>query len=359
MIKVLIVDDSFVMRKLLSDILNSDSRIEVVSAVKSGDEAIKKIPQLKPDVVTLDLVMPGLDGFSTLKRVMAECPTPVVILSAHSKEDADITIKCLEAGAVSFVLKPSGELSLDIDKVKQRLIEEIKIASQVYRSSLIVSRSKKTKYDSRFTIHDSRIVVIGASTGGPQTMAAVLSSLPFDFSPPVIIVQHLPSIEFTQSLATRLKRGCGLNVKVAEDNEIIESKNIYLVPGGYSMVVELSSVVSCQLSENTEYGRRNTNIIMRLSKDMPDALTPSINTTMKSVAEIYKEKAIGIILTGMGNDGTEGMRAIKNSGGKTLVQDESSLIFGMPKEVIDQGCADSVLPAEKIAGKIVELVYSV
>jgi len=350
-IKVLVVDDSFVMRKLLGDILSSDG-IEVAGVAKNGNEALKKIPQIKPDVITLDLVMPGWDGITTLKHIMQDYPTPVIILSAHSREGADITIECLEAGAVGFILKPSGELSLDIEKVAPELLGAVRLASKVDVSkfrALLAPAEHPVKYK---PIETGRIIVIGASTGGPQTLTAILSSLPSDFSAPIIIVQHMPSIEFTQSLAKHLKRVCKLMVKVVEDNEIIARKNIYLVPGGYSMVLQVMG----KSTENRVQSTEGPEVAMRLVKDKPDALTPSINMTMRSVAEIFNTNAIGVVLTGMGNDGTEGMEAIKNSGGKTLVQDDSSLIFGMPKSVIDRGCADSMLAADKIADKIAELV---
>ena len=350
MIKVLIIDDSFVMRKLLRDILSSDD-IEVAGISKSGSEALKKIPLIKPDVITLDLVMPGWDGLTTLKHIMEECPTPVVILSAYSREGADITMECLAAGAVSFILKPSGELSLDIDKVAPELLKAVMLASTVDLTSistLFAPTSRPVKYKA---VETGRIIVIGASTGGPQTLTAILSSLPWDFSPPIIIVQHMPSMEFTQSLAECLNRVCKLNVKVAKDNETIVPKKIYLVPGGYSMTLQRTN----NKLQTTNY-KSETRVVTRLVKDKPYALTPSINVTMKSIAEIYNANAIGVVLTGMGSDGVEGMEAIKNSGGKTLVQDKTSLIFGMPQAVIDTGCADSVLPAGKIAEEIIELV---
>lgn len=350
-IRVLIVDDSFVMRKLLRDILSSDD-IEVVGVAASGSEAIKKIPQIQPDVITLDLIMPGWDGLTTLKHIMEEYPTPVIILSGHSKEGADITIQCLEAGAVSFILKPSGELSLDIDRVAPNLLEAVRAASKVdvaKISALFAPKGRPVKYRA---VETGRIIVIGASTGGPQTLVPILSSLPPDFLPPVIIVQHMPGIEFTRSMAERLKRFCKLVVKVAEDNETIARRKIYLIPGGFH-----ARIASCVVrrAQNTI---RNTHDEVRVKLTManPKELTPSIDMVMRSAAEIYRENAIGVILTGMGTDGAEGMEAIKKSGGKTLVQDESSLIFGMPKAVIDRGHADSVLPAGKIAEKIIELI---
>lgn len=349
MIKVLIVDDSFVMRKLLSDMLGSCEGIEIAGAARSGNEALKKIPQVKPDVITLDLVMPGWDGLTTLKHIMEERPTPVVILSAHSKEGADITIKCLDAGAVSFVLKPSGELSLDIEEVRPKLLEEIRLAAAIDIGKLkvlSVAKAPVVKYKPAKT---SKIVIIGASTGGLQTIEAVLSSLPADFFPPIIVVQHMPSIEFTQSWAEHLKRAVKSAVKVAEDNEVVRHNKIYLVPGGYSMTLQT-------IDYRPETRDQSTEVAMRLIKDKAGSLTPSINMTMKSAAGLYNHNTIGVVLTGMGSDGTEGMQAIKGAGGSTLVQDESALIFGMPKSVIDSGYADSVLPIDKIAEKLLEII---
>lgn len=366
-IKVLIVDDSLFMRKLLSDILSSEG-IEVAGIAKSGREALKKIPQIKPDVITLDLVMPGWDGLTTLKHIMEEYPTPVIILSGHSREGADITMECMNSGAVGFILKPSGELSLDIEKVAPELLKLVRAASKVDVGkirALFAPTVRPVKY--RAVARD-RIIVIGASTGGPQTLVAILSSLPPDFSPPIIIVQHMPGIEFTRSLAEHLKRVGKLMVKVAEHNEIIARKKVYLVPGGYSMTLQKTDhrlqttdhrPQTIDHRPQTVDREKDAEVVMRLVKDKPDALTPSINTTMRSAAEIFNGSAIGVILTGMGSDGAEGMEAIKNSGGTTLVQDESSLIFGMPKVVIDRGCADSVLPAGKIAERIVQLVSTV
>lgn len=339
-IGVLIVDDSFVMRKLVSDILNSDSDVEVIATARSGKEAIKKIPQIKPDVITLDLVMPGLDGLATLKQIMSQCPTPVIILSAHSKEGADITIKCLESGALSFVLKPSGELSLDIESVQEQLLREVKLAAKVNVAKLTTLIQEKPYPAKRRSTAADKIIIMGASTGGPQTLELIIGSLPPDLSIPVIIIQHMPAKEFTQSLAERLNNNCALEVKVAENNEIVKGGTAYLAPGGYRITFKL---------------RRANETMICLKKEASDALTPSVDIAMQSIAKIYGQNALGVILTGMGHDGAEGMKAIKESGGRTIVQDESSLIFGMPKAVIDSGCADNILPVNKIAGEIVNL----
>ena len=360
MIKVLVVDDSLFMRSLISDILNSEPEIEVIDTAKNGSEAIKKIPKIKPNCITLDLVMPGWDGLTTLKHIMSQYPTPVVILSAHSKKAANITIECLNAGAVSFVLKPSGELSLDIEKIKEELIKEVKTAAKVKVGKIKSLIAKPLKLPRRKLIGINKIVVIGASTGGPQTLEAILSSIPPGFPAPILIAQHMPTISFTQSLAAHLNDGCQLIVKVAENNEIIQASKVYLAPGGFHVTIEpweLGRGASCEKKDrHTRYAIRDTDAIIHLTEDEPGALSPSIDITMKSVAKVYNENAIGIILSGMGDDGVEGMRAIKEAGGKTIVQDESSLIFGMPKAVIEAGYADKVLPIAEMVSAMVECV---
>ena len=347
--------------------LNSDPEIKVIDTAKDGSEAFKKIPKIKPDCITLDLVMPGWDGLTTLKHIMDEYPTPVVMLSAHSKKDADITIKCLNAGAVGFVLKPSGELSLDIERIKDRLLKEVKAASKVNVPRLKSLITKKPRKPRRKLIAVNKIIVIGASTGGLKTLEVILSFLPANFSPSVIVAQHMPTRFFTQSLAKHLNEISQLEVKVAENNEIIQAGKVYLAPGGFQMTLkprdmryelrtpnyELRTPNSELRTPNSEL--RTTNVVICLNEAEPDSLTPSIDITMESAAKIYEENAIGVILSGMGYDGREGMRAIKKSGGKTITQDESSLIFGMPKAVIEAGYADKVLPMSGIARAIIEI----
>ena len=348
MTKVLVVDDSLFMRSLISYMLNSEPEIEVIDTAKNGAEAIKKILKVRPDCITLDLSMPGWDGLTTLKHIMSQHPTPVVILSAHSKREANITIECLNAGAVSFVLKPSGELSLDIEKIKHQLIKEVKAAAKVKVERIKSLIAKKPKRPRGRLIAINKIVVIGASTGGPQTLEAILSSIPSDFSAPILIAQHMPTISFTQSLAAHLDDSCQLLVKGAENNEIIQASKVYLAPGGFHMTLKRL--------RDTRYEIRDTNTVIRLSENEADILSPSIDTIMKSVAKIYDGNAMGIILSGMGDDGVEGMRTIKEAGGKTIVQDESSLIFGMPRAVIEAGYADKVLPMAEIVSAMLECV---
>ena len=360
MIKVLVIDDSLFMRTLIRDLLNSDPEIEVIDTAKDGSEAVKKIHALKPDCITPDLVMPGWDGLTTLKHIMDESPIPVVILSAHSRKDTDITIECLNAGAVGFVLKPSGELSLDIENIKRELLEEVKAASKANiprLKSLVIKKLKKPK---RKPIGVNRIIVIGASTGGPQTLEVLLSSLPTNFPSPIIVVQHMPTRFFTESLAEHLNKISELAVKVAENNEVLQEGTVYLAPSGSQLTLKKSSP-QMPSSGNRKLGERykiqDTDSTIHLSQDKSEVLSPSIDNTMKSVAKIYNGNTIGIILSGMGRDGQEGMKTIKESGGKTIVQDESSLIFGMPKAVIDEGCADKILPVSGVASAMTELSF--
>jgi two-component system, chemotaxis family, protein-glutamate methylesterase/glutaminase len=341
-IKVLVVDDSIFMRTLVSDLINSDPQMEVVGTAKSGAEALKKLPQLKPDVVTLDMVMPGWDGLTTLKEIMARFPTPVVLLSAHTKEGADLTIRCLEAGAISFVLKPSGELSLDIQDVKSHLLQELRSASLVKTDKFKIYAHKKSIEPKSRVSGIRSILVIGASTGGPQTLECILTSLPEDFSSPIIVIQHMPNYSFSQGFADRLDRLCALTARVPASGEALKGGTIYVVPGGFQMTLK------------TEPGTVSEAFFCLKETHKRD-LSPSIDAAMRSAAAIYGERCTGLILTGMGHDGLEGMKAIKAHGGQTIAQDESALIYGMPKAVIDAGAADKALPAEKIAEHLCEV----
>lgn len=340
------VDDSFFMRTLISDMLNSDPNIEIAGVAKDGDDALEKLKSLKPDVVTLDFLMPGLNGLQTLKRIMMEQPTPVVMLSAYTEEEATATIECLEEGAIGFVLKPSGMISFDIEKVKDKLTEEIKKASRInvnkVKAILIRKRVKQLVVPS---LVREKIVVIGASTGGPSVLERILAELPSNFPTAILIVQHMPAM-FTKSLAESLDRICEISVREAEEGDVVEPGRAYITPGNFHMTVKKRGIL----------GREK--IIISLNQGpYVHSLRPSIDVTMKSVADVYGENAVGIILTGMGEDGAEGMRAIKRGGGKTIAQDEAtSLIFGMPREVIENGDADYILPVFEITKRIIQLL---
>ncbi len=352
-IRVLVVDDSMFMRRLASDILNADPDIEVVDTARDGAEAILKVCRLRPDCVTLDLVMPGQDGLMALRRIMAECPTPVVVLSAHTRNGADLTMECLAAGAVGFVPKPSGELSLDLEKVRVWLTHEVKAAARSNVAGITlpsVSHVRKGRHPKGAS---GKIVVMGASTGGLQTLRAILPALPADFPAPIIVVQHVPTALFSQSLTEYLNAVSEPPVTLAANYQVIYPGTVYLAPGGYHLTVEPWS------NQRSPCGTAKARTaVLHLEGAAPGALSPSVDITMQSVSGLYAENAVGVILTGMGCDGVAGMRAIKQAGGKTLVQDESSLVFGMPKAVIDAGYADRVLPLREMAQAIADTVAS-
>ena len=336
---MLVVDDSLFMRTLVSDMLNSDPQIEVVDTAKDGIEAVYKAKLLRPDCITLDLVMPGSDGLSTLRQIMSECPAPCIILSAHSREGADITVTCLEAGAVGFVLKPAGELSLNIENVKHQLINEVKAASKARLREIRSLAGKKLEAHIRRYQRSRNIIVIGASTGGPQTVEVILSCLPIDFPAPIVVVQHVPNLFFAQSLSEHLCRRCGLRAKVVEDHDTLQAGIVYVASGGCHTTLRRLG---------------NEEVVIQITEAKDCSLTPSIDLAMESAARIFERNTVGIILSGMGRDGVEGARAVKDYGGTIIVQDESSLIFGMPKAVIEAGLADHILPAGRIADAVME-----
>ena len=346
-IKVLVVDDLYCMRTLISDILNSDPEINVVGTAKDGKEALNKLKTEKPDVITLDYIMPGLSGLATLNKIMSSHPTPVVMLSAYAKNGAAITLNCLKAGAVGFVLKPSGSLSLDIQKVQDQIINEVKAAAKVdikkLKSILAKKPVKQTVKPS--AVITGKAVVIGSSSGGPPVLELLLSELPSNISAGILIVQHMPA-KFTEYLAEHLDKVCEISIKEAEDGDIVEAGKAFIAPGDFHMIVEKKEIDG------------KTKRVIRLDMGPPThGQRPSIDVTIDSVVEAYESNTIGVILTGMGDDGSEGMNKIKKAKGVTIVQDETtSLIFGMPKRVIDNGDADFILPISEIGKKIIQVL---
>jgi two-component system, chemotaxis family, protein-glutamate methylesterase/glutaminase len=345
-IRVLVIDDSLFMRQMIPDILNADPDITVVGVAIHGRDGLKKIEKLNPDVVTLDYEMPGLDGIATLKRIMRDHPLPVVMISAHTRKGGEITLEALAQGAVDYVLKPSGPISLDISKVKDEIIERIKIAAQANLKAVNVriltdsGLSKPLKAKS-YNLKANKVVAIGSSTGGTKGVELILESLPSEFPAPILIVQHMPKM-FTALFADRLNRLSKMRVKEGEDKEEVKAGIAYIAPGGWHMKVQAQgSSFSIQTSkEPSVYGLR-----------------PSVDMLFKSVARAYGANAIGIILSGMGSDGTDGLEAIYKSRGKTIAQDEkTSVVFGMPRRAIEAGVVDDVLPIDKIARRITEYV---
>jgi len=334
-IRVLVVDDSSFMRKSITYILESDESIEVVDTAVNGKEGLKKIKHLKPDVVLLDIEMPIMDGFTTLANIMKKFPTPVLMLSGVGKNDAKIAIKSLEYGAVDFLLKPSGVISYDIDKLRDELVTKVKVAAGVNISNISYSLPKKSgQYQS---ITKKEIVLIGASTGGPRAISEILSGFPSNISAAVIIIQHM-SQEFVPYFVEELLKNCSLNISIAQEKEIIKPGQVLVAPGNYNIKV-------------VKNGKSKK---IRLSYDiLPDVCVPSIDYAMETASEVYGEKAVGVILTGLGSDGANGLKAIKMAGGITIVEDKSTcLVFGMPRAAIELGYIDKIVPLFNIAQTI-------
>jgi two-component system chemotaxis response regulator CheB len=347
--RVLVVDDSALARMVISRRVSLDPGIEVVGVAFDGVDALEKVKSLKPDVVTLDVEMPRMDGLTTLSRIMAECPTAVVMLSRLTEEDAEVTIKALEAGAVDFFLKPSmvdkGGLSKAIaglnDKIKMagkvdisRVVRSLRSGTPYYRAAESPSSSSARTAGLRL---QKNVVIIGSSTGGPKALCEIVPGLPRDLPASILIVQHMP-MGFTTSLARRLGQLSQVGVKEAASGDKLKVGQALVAPGNYHLVVGEGDEVS--LNQNLA---RN-------------GVRPSIDTTMESVASRAGYRCIGVVLTGMGSDGKEGAAAIKKSGGRVIVQDEpTSVIYGMPRSVVECGFADKVLPLQQITQEIVEM----
>ncbi len=335
-IRVLVVDDSMFMRQLISDLLSEDPEIKVAGTAQNGLEALKKIAELRPNVVTLDLQMPVMDGATTLKNIMKESPVPVIMVSAFTKKDADVTLECLQAGAVDFVAKPSGPVSMDISSVAKDLVAKVKAAAKARtKKTGIVKAAPQTAAKQAKTM--KKAVVIGASTGGPSALEELLSKIPADIPAAMLVVQHMPKI-FITSLAERLSRNCAIKVKEGQEGDVLEPGTAYLAPGERHMAVQ----------------KKGAGAAITLRDAPPiNGTKPNIDVTMGSASEVFGKNTVGVILTGMGNDGTEGMKQIKARGGSTIVQDEStSVVFDMPHNVIKSGSADHILPLPSIPKEI-------
>jgi two-component system, chemotaxis family, protein-glutamate methylesterase/glutaminase len=344
-IKVFIVDDSGFVVASVKKKLGTDPDIEVVGSANDGKEAIVKIRTLKPDVITLDIIMPEMNGLDLLEQIMTWQPTPVVMLSALTSEGAETTIKALELGAVDFFLKPSILRPLGNDETSDTLIEKVKRAAAsnfkphaVFPKLEMTERNKETNLK---TFEDPSItfpvVVIGSSTGGPRALMSLIPKLPGDFPAAILIVQHMPPI-FTKSLAERLNQASQIQVMEACAGSVIEPGRALLAPGGYHMLAVKGNRIALN-QEPTVHGVR-----------------PAIDIMMKSAVEVYGGNILGIVLTGMGYDGTAGAAQIKAAGGKVIAEDESTCaVFGMPQSVIKAGKYDKILPVDRIASELIQI----
>lgn len=345
-VRVLIVDDSALMRRVIWGLLEEDPEIEVVGSAVDGLDAIEKIPTLKPDVLTLDVEMPRLDGLQTLGYLMSEHPVPCVMLSAYTPRGAETTLKALDFGATDFVQKPSGAISLNLERVREELLGKIKVAKSIdlkrlpFKGAPTAARPPAPAKPAS-PVDRGSVVAIGTSTGGPRALHTLIPALPKGLAVPVLVVQHM-SAGFTKSLAERLDRESNLRVKEAVADEKLEPGVVYLAPGDYHMQVL----------------RKADGVYVSLDQRPPVlGVRPCVDNLLLSVAEAYGPKAVGVILTGMGRDGAKGLKAMKAKQAVTLAQDEaSSVVYGMPRAAFAAGCVDKVLTLDAIAPAIVELL---
>ena len=348
-IKVLVVDDSAFMRRVITEMLNSDAALQVIATANDGLDAVKKIEKLKPDVVTLDVEMPKVDGLTALCYIMAYNPLPVVMLSAMDKLEADLALKAIEYGAVDFVSKPGKTISLNIDEVKDELIAKVKTASTVNVKKIRFGIMEKAyiKKMLKPPKTDKKVLVIGASTGGPYALSDIIPKLHRNFPLAVLIVQHMP-LGFTKPFSERLAWCGSIAIKEAANNDLVRSGQALLAPAGYHIIIKRGNGKQW----NSKYDR-----IWLNKKPKVNFVRPSIDVTMSSVAEAYKDKVIGVLLSGMGKDGAKGLKAIKDHGGTTIVQDElTSVVFGMPKAAIELGVVDSIVPQSKVVDEILKML---
>ncbi|RIU96348.1 protein-glutamate methylesterase/protein-glutamine glutaminase [Oceanobacillus picturae] len=345
-IRVLVIDDSAFMRKVIKDMLESDQRIQVIATARNGEDGIRKIKKLSPDVVTLDIHMPVMDGITALQYIMGECPVPVVMLSSATAEGADKTLQAISNGAVDFITKPSGSLSIENGQITKEIISKVIAASGVS----IAEKPEETKIQStdipvqnRKQTYSRTIVTIGTSTGGPRALQQVIPCLPADFSAPILIVQHMPP-GFTKSLAERLNSMSAVHVKEAVHGEILEDGTAYIAPGNYHMHVK----------------KRGIAMVVELSQKEPvNGHRPSVDVLFESAGELDQTNKIAVILTGMGSDGSNGIKRMKTKDPSTITIAESektAVIYGMPKSAVKTNCVNHIVALNQVADTLENLV---
>jgi len=342
-ITVLIVDDSALVRQLLVDMISQDPELEVVGIARDGVEAINLTNELAPDVVTMDIHMPVMDGLSALEYIMKKSPRPVVMLSAFVSKGAAPTLKALELGAVDFIAKPS-QFPTSVKEVRECVLDKIKAAARSRakeaweRARRARPPKKEVKFNSE-TVRGGKVVVLGASAGGPRALMEIVPALPEGVPASIVIVQHMPS-QFTASFADRLNAKARVEVCEATDGEELLAGVALVAPGGRDMAFE-----------KIGGGKARVRLLPTVARY---GASPVIDVTMESAAQVFSERAVGVLLSGMGNDGAMGLGMIKDVGGKTIAQNEETcLVYGMPRAAIERGIADEVLPLEKIVEAIV------
>jgi two-component system chemotaxis response regulator CheB len=340
-IRVLVVDDSALMRKLIPAILAREASIEVVGTAMDGAFALKKIEELKPDVVTLDLEMPRMDGMETLRLIMQRAPLPVILFSTHSKEGGYATFKALALGAVDFLAKPKDAAAGRLDDIADRLIAKIKVAKRAAGRKLppaVIEETAAPKKGIRAALPPRRVIAVGISTGGPNALQFVLSQIPADFQSTIVIVQHMPE-GFTEMFAKRLDECCALEVHEARSGDLLLAGRVLLCPGNRHIMVRSMP--------------RGGMVV--LSDGPPvNGHRPSADVLFHSVAQEFGLTAVGVLMTGMGDDGAEGLGAIKAAGGMTIAQSEDTcVVSGMPRAAILKGYARKIIPLDGLGSHLV------
>ncbi|MGA9507171.1 MAG: chemotaxis response regulator protein-glutamate methylesterase [Candidatus Sulfotelmatobacter sp.] len=338
-VRVLVVDDSALMRKLIPQMLESDQSIEVVGTAMDGTFCLKKIEELRPDVVTLDLQMPGMNGIDTLKEIMRRHPLPVIVVSSHSTEGASITFKALGLGAFDFVTKPQ-DASAHMAETARQLIAKIKAAAdcKVVRPGTLgaavrVEKTASTKSGPPPT----KTVAIGISTGGPQALEFLLAQLPPDFPGTILVVQHMPS-GFTEMFAKRLDELCALRVKEAQSGDVLQAGRVLVCPGSRHMTVKRLPM---------------GDVVVLNDEPLVNGHRPSVDVLFHSLAQEFGRMSVAVLMTGMGDDGAQGLGEVKKAGGMTIAQsEESCVVFGMPKAAIERGYATRVVGLEVLASTL-------
>lgn len=379
-INVLVVDDSAFMRKFISDLLSEDSRLYVTGTARNGEDALKKIRELKPDVVTMDVEMPVKNGLEALKIIMQEQPLPVVMLSSTTSEGTENALTAIQYGAIDFIAKPSGSISLDLDKIKNELISKVISASEVKRKHLEhfgLNRKISIKFGNNYSkielnetsvlpekirkdldplavqslaLHSKtagfplkKLVCIGTSTGGPRALERVLTKLPEDLDAGILIVQHMPA-GFTKSLANRLNAMCRISVEEAQDGDLVKKGTAYIAPGGFHLKVK----------------QTGANLSLKIDQtEIRNGHRPAVDVLFESVSCIEGYQKLAVIMTGMGSDGSSGLKTLKEKDRfvKAIAEsEETSIVFGMPKAAIAANLIDEILDVDQIAASIMKFV---
>jgi two-component system chemotaxis response regulator CheB len=342
-IKVLIVDDSALIRAILTEIINQTDDLEVVGVARDPIVAREKIRELKPDVITLDIEMPNMDGLEFLEKLMRLHPLPVLMVSTLTQKGSDSALRALELGAIDFIAKPKVDVKNQLEAYAEEITNKIRMIAKakVKPKQPAQEPSKKAKVlkiSTNKLVANQKILVIGASTGGTEAIKEILIDMPAD-CPPILIVQHMPA-GFTKSYAARLDSLCQINVSEAKHGERILPGHAYLAPGDYRLSIgRVSNYYICNVTQNPPVNRHR----------------PAVDVLFDSVAALAKGNAVGVILTGMGKDGAAGMKRMSEKGCKNLAQDEAScVVFGMPKEAIAQGGVDEIVPLNKMSQQILD-----